>query len=167
MRSEVVWQGYVLSPWWRRVGAALVDGVVLLPFVFGLSVLFGISAHDYFNASRGSLFVPNSIGLRNEAGSLLAALIYLPTIMKLTDGRTVGKFATRIRVVRVDQKPMTFTRAGFREVVVKNLVFGAYPLSDLLILPVLDSLWPLWDRQNRAIHDMLARTRVVRVDATP
>jgi uncharacterized RDD family membrane protein YckC len=164
MARDAVWEGYVLSSWWRRVGAALVDAVVLFPFVFGLSLLFGVSVHDYFHASRGSLFLPNSTGLRNEAATILAALIYLPTIMKLTDGRTIGKYLTRIRVVRTDQKAMSFTRAAFREVIVKTLVFGGYPLSDLLLLPALDDLWPLWDKQNRALHDMLARTRVVRAD---
>jgi uncharacterized RDD family membrane protein YckC len=27
---------------------------------------------------------------------------------------------------------------------------------------LLDYLWPLWDRENRALHDMIARTHVVR-----
>jgi uncharacterized RDD family membrane protein YckC len=26
----------------------------------------------------------------------------------------------------------------------------------------IDYLWPLWDRENRAVHDFAARTRVVR-----
>ncbi len=30
------------------------------------------------------------------------------------------------------------------------------------ILTLVDYLWPLWDDQNRAIHDMIAETRVVR-----
>jgi uncharacterized RDD family membrane protein YckC len=25
-----------------------------------------------------------------------------------------------------------------------------------------DYLWPLWDDQNRAVHDMIAETRVIR-----
>ena len=32
------------------------------------------------------------------------------------------------------------------------------------IYVVLDCLWPLWDRESRALHDRLARTRVTRSD---
>jgi uncharacterized RDD family membrane protein YckC len=27
--------------------------------------------------------------------------------------------------------------------------------------PYLDSLWPLWDKKNQALHDKVARTNVV------
>src|SRR2546423_67175 len=50
------------------------------------------------HASRGSLFLPNGIGLRNEAASVLAALLYLPTMMKATNGRTAGRPTTEIPV---------------------------------------------------------------------
>jgi len=33
-----------------------------------------------------------------------------------------------------------------------------------VLVELVDGLWPLWDAQNRAIHDMLAATRVVRAD---
>jgi uncharacterized RDD family membrane protein YckC len=32
------------------------------------------------------------------------------------------------------------------------------------VLPwLLDNLWPLWDGENRAIHDMIVSTHVVKV----
>jgi uncharacterized RDD family membrane protein YckC len=46
-------------------------------------------------------------------------------------------------------------------VLIKTLAFETPPVLFLILFP-LDSLWPLWDKENRAIHDMLARTRVVR-----
>ena len=37
-----------------------------------------------------------------------------------------------------------------------------WPVKSLLnLLLVLDQLWPLWDRENRAIHDMIVGSRVV------
>jgi uncharacterized RDD family membrane protein YckC len=63
--------------------------------------------------------------------------------------------------------------ALLREFVIKGLALGvassiASGLTFFLlgiggIAPYLaDYLWPLWDDQNRAVHDMIAETRVVR-----
>ncbi len=54
------------------------------------------------------------------------------------------------------------TRLG-REVAVKALLFAGVG-SMLFSVPwLLDVLWPLWDDQRRALHDMLVDTRVVGV----
>ncbi len=61
---------------------------------------------------------------------------------------------------------MTVASAAMREVVMKFLAIEllailptiGFSLGELIFLA--DSLWPLWDRENRALHDMLARTRV-------
>ena len=45
----------------------------------------------------------------------------------------------------------------------KALAINLIPPA-LWLVSLLDDLWPLWDRENRAIHDMLAGTRVVRAD---
>jgi len=58
---------------------------------------------------------------------------------------------------------MSFTRAAWREVVVKTVLLTGIPYAGVLI-ELVDGLWPPWDPQNRAIHDMLAGTRVVRAD---
>jgi uncharacterized RDD family membrane protein YckC len=94
-------------------------------------------------------------------GGVLPAMAYFPMIMRATDGQTLGKMATRIRVVRTDGKRVSFARATWREVVLKTFVVSLLP-GVLGVLWLLDDLWPLWDRENRAIHDMLAGTRVVR-----
>ncbi|MGH8734499.1 MAG: hypothetical protein ACREVB_12495, partial [Burkholderiales bacterium] len=60
--------------------------------------------------------------------------------------------------------PMSFTRAAWREVGVKTVLLGAIPLPFTIPAFLADYLWPLWDPENRAIHDMLAGTRVVRSD---
>jgi uncharacterized RDD family membrane protein YckC len=58
---------------------------------------------------------------------------------------------------------MTLVRAAIREVVVELGLFGLTPFINPFLSTV-DGLWPLWDKENRAIHDALARTRVVRAD---
>jgi RDD family protein len=49
-----------------------------------------------------------------------------------------------------------------REVVVKWLLFNAV-LGSLTagIALLIDYLWPLWDEENRALHDYLVNTRTV------
>ena len=83
-------------------------------------------------------------------------------MMARTNGKTLGRMAMGIRVVRAKGEPMTFGLAMLREVVVKALLFGVLRLADLRARSLLDVLWPLWDDENRALHDFIVDTRVVR-----
>ena len=57
---------------------------------------------------------------------------------------------------------MTFAWAALREVVIKVLLVGIAS-SIIPVLPwLLDILWPLWDDENRALHDMIVQTHVVK-----
>jgi hypothetical protein len=73
------------------------------------------------------------------------------------NGQTLGKQAAGIRVVRDNGKPITFGFAFMREVILKwlvgNLAFG--------IGWIVDSLWPLGEREKRALHDLIVDTHVV------
>jgi uncharacterized RDD family membrane protein YckC len=154
-QRAAMWRDYVLSGWWRRVGASLLDGILVLPLGILLGLLLGADLDQIWSDSA-----PNSDQWLATAGSVLAFLLYFPAIMRATDGRTLGKMATRIRVVRTDGKAMSLTRATWREAIVKALP-ASLPWVGW-ILGLLDDLWPLWDPENRAIHDLLAGTRVVR-----
>ena len=55
---------------------------------------------------------------------------------------------------------MTFGFAVLREVVIKGLLFGIVGSITGGIAPLLDVLWPLWDEENRALHDFVVDTRV-------
>ena len=100
------------------------------------------------------------------AAALIAALLYYPPLMRGTNGQTLGKRLLGIRVVRTDGAAMTLRRAVWREVAVKIALFDALNLAPVIgatvggIAFLLDSLWPLWDQEHRALHDMLAFTRV-------
>jgi uncharacterized RDD family membrane protein YckC len=92
-------------------------------------------------------------------------LFYAPLLMMRQgehNGQTLGKQMLGIRVVRDNGAPMSFGWAALREVVIKGLAVGIAS-SIIPLLPwLLDNLWPLWDDQNRALHDMAAQTHVVR-----
>jgi type IV secretory pathway VirB10-like protein len=58
---------------------------------------------------------------------------------------------------------MTFGRALLREGVGKQLL----GIITLYIYIVVDYLWPLWDRENQALHDKIASTHVIVVRPDP
>ncbi len=150
-----------LSPWWRRVLAYVLDGLVIFVVQNIISLALG----------RGTTIVRHqSEGHRLDSLliTLVVATVYYGAWMARTNGRTLGKLALGIRVSRTDGRAMTVTRAVWRQVVIIHLIPGLIdlpgrpPLLELLlsVLVFADVLWPLWDRENRALHDMAAGTRV-------
>jgi len=107
----------------------------------------------------------------DAAGGLLLILgfawlyfIYAPVTMMRDgerNGQTWGKQALDIRVVREDGQPIGYGYGLLRELVIRNLLFGV--VGGFFFFPtLLDYLWPLWDDENRSLHDMVASSRVVR-----
>jgi len=128
--------GGTLAGWWLRVGATIIDGLVLI--------------------------IPNYI-LRIAGGSVGGPLLSLIldaayiTLMLSRRGQTVGNMAVRTRVV--DSRtggPISGGKALGRWA-------AEFVLVILFFIPwVLDVLWPLWDRENQTLHDKMAGTVVLR-----
>ena len=92
----------------------------------------------------------------------VVALLYAPTMMARTNGKTLGRMATGIRVVRTSGEQITFGFAMLREVAVKTILFGVAGALTGGIAQLVDYLWPLWDEENRCLHDFIVQTRVVK-----
>jgi uncharacterized RDD family membrane protein YckC len=130
-----------LAGWWARAGAIVIDTLILvIPW-----------------AILGFLF-----------GPLLGALVnlglwfgyFMLMVRDAQNGQSLGMQALGIRVRREDGKPVDAQTVAMRQLLMQGIVFG---LLAVLIVPyLLNYLWPLWDRENRALHDMAAKTRVVR-----
>ena len=151
--------------WWSRVGAALFDLLVIsIPAVVLALVLFG-SAGAAFSADDDFGVATLVAGLIVYLALLVAALIlYAPLLMRrqgANNGQTWGKQLVGIRVVRTNGVPMDFGHSAIREALVKGLGLGFASSMIPLIPYFLDALWPLWDDEHRAIHDMVVGTRVV------
>ncbi len=83
-------------------------------------------------------------------------------MMSKTNGKTLGRMATGIRVIRTGGEEMTFGFAAVREIAIKGLLInGVGGAVTFGLAWILDSLWPLWDDENRALHDFIVNTRVV------
>lgn len=159
---------YELSGWWRRVGASLLDGLIVgivasivsLPFS-GASFYFSSSGT---NSGQATGFAFDTVG---TIISLAVYILLVPLVMMKTDGRTIGKMATGIRVVRENGERVDFGYAMYREFLIKYLLFGFLAVFTLGLAALLNYLWPLWDDQNRALHDKIAKSRVVRFGVAP
>jgi uncharacterized RDD family membrane protein YckC len=120
------------------VGVASASGTAAIV----LGILLGVAAVVYWLMARPLLMARN--GERN--------------------GQTWGKQALGIRVIRDGGQPFDVGYALVRQAAVKWLLF--YMLGGMFVIPwVLNYLWPLWDDQDRALHDMVVSTHVVKADA--
>ena len=150
----------VLSGWWRRVGAQLIDGAIILAgalVVLAILAAMGVSAD-----TEGGAVATIVAALFGLFAIAIVALLYAPVLMSRTNGQTLGRMALGIRVIRADGGPMTFWFALLREVLVKTLLVGVVSSATFGLASLLDALWPLWDEENRALHDLVVNTRVIR-----
>lgn len=154
---------HVLAEWWRRAVALIIDGVIIsVAAVIILAIFGGVFSVGFFGGETAGV-VSTIVGLLiGVVAVAVVALVYAPLMMSRTNGQTLGKMATSCRVVRADGRPVDFVWAALREVVVKAIGFGVAGSITFGIANLLDYLWPLWDDQNRALHDMIVSSRVVR-----
>jgi uncharacterized RDD family membrane protein YckC len=154
---------HALAGWWSRVGAAIIDGIIVGVGAVLIMAVFGAVFSIGFFASEEAGIVSVSVGLMLSFVAIaIVALLYAPFLMARTNGKTLGRMAVGIRVVRAGGRPMTFGFAMLREVVVKALLFGFASSITFGLAGLADVLWPLWDEENRALHDFVVDTRVVR-----
>jgi len=154
---------YALAGWWSRVGAALIDGLIVGVGALIIMAVFGSVFSVGFFASDQAGVVAVIVGLMLSFLAIaIVALLYAPLMMARTNGKTLGRMAMGIRVVRAKGQPMDFGWAMLREVAVKALLFGFAGSVTFGLANLADVLWPLWDDENRALHDFLVDTRTVR-----
>jgi uncharacterized RDD family membrane protein YckC len=151
------WHGRQLASWGSRLAAYLVDGLILLVPVIALTVIIVAVA----TGSGTGAWVTGIIGF---LAYLVVAFLYWPLLMAREgphNGQTWGKQALGIRVIRDNGDRMSFGWAALREIVIKGFLVGVASSIIPFIPWFLDFFWPLWDDENRALHDMIVSTHVV------
>ena len=148
--------GAPLSDYGPRVGAALIDGLIIGIGAFILNIIIGVLAGVIGDSTGGVVAI-----IGGGLAIIVAVLLYAPILLSRegeNNGQTVGKQVLDIRVVQEDGQPVTFGKGAMREVVGRALpsyfTCGLYGLIDIL--------FPLFDDERRALHDMIAKTRVVK-----
>ena len=156
---------HVLASWGRRAAAYVVDGIVV-GVIAALIIVLVTSAAGGVGFLGGDATGYGALVLGLLFSTFVAtavALLYAPFWMVRTNGQTLGKQLLDIRVIRPGGERIDFLYALLREVVVKTFVFAGLGGSLTFgLLFLLDILWPLWDDENRALHDMIVQTHVVK-----
>jgi uncharacterized RDD family membrane protein YckC len=131
--------------------------IVFVPFAIVVGILVAVAIDD----GGAAAIVAWSLVV---VVYLAAIGLYAPLLMArggAANGQTWGKQIVGIRVVRDKGGDVDFGYAFLREVVVEWLLFGV--IGGSFVIPtLLDWLWPLWDDENRALHDMIVSSHVVR-----
>ena len=85
----------------------------------------------------------------------LFSLVYDVGFWVKNDGRTPGKMAIKVKVVKTDGSPITFGTAILRWI---GYIISGLPLG-------LGFFWIAWDSQKQGWHDKIAGTYVVKYES--
>ena len=171
---------YLLASFDQRLRARVIDTLIILVPVLGVwAVVLPPLVHRIVNDDRlaadldawdvdtgegplGRLFFWFFVVvLVTWLSFAIVRAVYESVFEGRTAGQTPGRRAVRIRLMRADGEPYGFWWALYRTLLVRELLFGIGAIITLGLLWVLQYLWPLWDPQRRALHDVVARSRVV------
>ena len=131
------------APLWRRFAALAYDTLLLTATLMCFTLLVLL-------IRQGESIPPGTWWFQSALAAIVTGFF---AGFWTHGGQTLGMRAWRIRVVAADGGPVTWPRALLR--------FAAAWLS---LLPAgLGFWWSLFDAENRCWHDLIARTRVIRV----
>lgn len=172
--------GVVLSGWWRRVLARVIDSIIVwivaLPLTFAPLNRLVTTFADFFQkvvdaAQAGSSTLPPQ-PTAELAGPLLqisltvlvVSLVYEIAFLTRT-GATIGKKLAGISVRLRDRPGPPPLDAVLKRTAVKEVgsLVGSVPVLGIFgsLFSLIDVLWPLWDDKKQAIHDKVGTTNVV------
>lgn len=136
----------VYATFGQRLGAFIIDCLIVFAIAFGVGVLLGIAS-----AAAGIEEIDR--GLSNLLGNLVTWIYFVGFTM--TQGATIGKKVLGLRVQHVNTgQNLNFVQALLREVLGRFL--SAIPIG-------LGYFWMLWDGKKQTWHDKLGTSVVVKV----
>ncbi len=166
--------GVRLAGWWSRFGATLVDGLIILALTLVASAPLLPGFWDacrvwYADAHRAVLMGGQPTPFTDERYGVAGTytLMFLinrgvglayGTALQCFAGATLGMRMLGLRVVRFGRGRTTggLPLAG---ALVRNLVFQL--AGWLWIAQLANCLWPLFNADRQALHDIAARTQVI------
>jgi uncharacterized RDD family membrane protein YckC len=132
------------ATFWQRLGAALLDGILIGVVAGLLNAIFGNEPGEVSPAATGL--------------QLVLGIAYYVFFHGSPSGQTVGKKVLNIRLLSSnDGNPPGYGAAALRYV---GSIVSAIPC-------LLGYLWMLWDNNKQTWHDKIASTVVVPESAAP
>lgn len=177
--------GVALSGWWRRVGAVVVDGICLVPIPILIRLVVHVGSITYFVGAVVSLVylvgcwtLGNGQTLGNKA--VRTAVRSATTGQKLNVLQALRRWLWYSLPTLVLQVIQYLGNARTLSWVSRHQFFYFHPTttpkwvamgtSHFLVLTLviqgilaIDALWALGDSRKRTVHDILAKTIVVKL----
>ncbi|GAA2098877.1 hypothetical protein GCM10009841_12410 [Microlunatus panaciterrae] len=172
--------GVPLAGWWWRVLAVVVDSFIVsalasipsIPIYQKLFVTMARIFRESFRAAEAGQPpppVPFGTDLISTGDQLLLTMItvvvgfcYYALFWRFKSA-TPGKLVCGLRIVPVDQGRRG-DRLAWSAVLARTAVWVLPGISGVLLLvQLLDVLFPLWQPKRQALHDLAAKTQVVKI----
>ena len=172
--------GVPLAGWWARALAIVIDAVLVgivaallaMPIYLRMAQALGDYFRESIQAGEQGLPMPpqpdiSAIISNTDQIILLAVTLGLHTLYIAAflrwRGATPGKLIVGLRVVPVDQG-RSQEKLGWSVVFVRALCWTVPNLYLLLLVfRIADVLFPLTNPRRQALHDLAARTQVIRI----
>jgi uncharacterized RDD family membrane protein YckC len=178
LQATMTADGVPLASWWSRALAVIIDYAIisaivsLVTFPIWRSVYAAIASYfDAVVAAQRSGAAPPTLSptdLISGSSQLIltlatvgVAMLYHVVFLRWKSA-TPGKLTCGLRVVPVDRghdrSPLAWS-----SVFIRSAIWVLPDISSLLsLITVVDALFPLWHPKRQALHDMAAKTQVVR-----
>ena len=143
--ASAMQQQYSYAGFWIRVGAALIDGVIITAIT--LPVLIGIYGPDYMESTK-ILHGPAEFVISYVFPAVAVILFWM------YKGATPGKMACKLKIIDVNTggKPTPGQHVG--------RYFGYFVSTIPLGLGL---IWVAFDDRNQGWHDKMSSTAVVKI----
>lgn len=132
------------ASFWRRAGAAIIDGIILSALVFIVGMVLDVSSPSinigaYLDGSKGDMF------------TLVLGWFYFSYMESSPYQATIGKQALDIKVTHENGERISFARASGR--------YFAEFISGLIL--GIGYLMMFWTKKHQTLHDKIVKTLVV------
>ena len=178
VQATMTADGVPLASWWWRVLAVLIDHMILGAIVTVITFPVWRSLYatlvSYFNAvvdaERSGVTPPtlNPTDLISGTSQMIVTSVTLVVGLLYHGGflrwksATPGKLICGLRVVPVDRGRDPGPLA-WNSIVIRASIWVLPGISSFLaFITLIDVLFPLWQPKRQALHDMAAKTQVVR-----
>lgn len=137
---------------WRRVVAAIIDGIILNIVFWVLSFALPIYEQQTFSTGDASFNFAVSLTTLGTILSIVISWLYSALLESSARGATIGKMAVSARVTDLSGERISFGRATGR--------YFAKILSGVIL--GIGFLMVAFTARKQGLHDMLAGTLVMR-----
>ena len=146
------------SPW-QRIGAAIIDGIITIVVSFAIMAPTDFQPLHLELPDVYGLDAISDLALGFSIGAPFMAYPAVAIILVAIRGQTIGKMATRTKIVRNDAGAVGWSGALVREAVGKwGLAFLTMGMTWIISLIAI-----LASRNCQGMHDWMGKTYVVRI----